>query len=89
MSYFLNVNRHIRIFQSLKSQRMVTIPCIIPYTFCRVRKPKNQLSQINSLTSVGCLLEYPIAKITTKLEARLLSSQNYALLLWTRRTIYF
>ena len=55
----------------------------------RVRNPKNQLSQINSLTTVGCSLEYPIAKPTMKLEARLLSSQKYALLLWTRHTIYF
>ena len=31
--YFLTVNRHIRIFQSLKSQQMVTIPYIILYTF--------------------------------------------------------
>ena len=58
-------------------------------TYTRVRNPKNQLSQINSLTTVGCSLEYPIAKSTMKLEVRLLSSQNYALLLWTRRTIYF
>ena len=29
----------------------------------RVHNPKNQLSQINSLTTVGCSLEYPIAKI--------------------------
>ena len=28
----------------------------------RVRNPKNQLSQINSPTTVGCSLEYPIAK---------------------------
>ena len=55
----------------------------------RVSNPKNQLSQINSPTTVGCSLEYPIAKITMKLEAQFLSSQNYALLLWTRRTIYF
>ena len=33
MSYFLNVNRHIRIFKSLKSQQMVTAPYIILYTF--------------------------------------------------------
>ena len=28
----------------------------------RVRNPKNQLPQINSLTTVGCSLEYPIVK---------------------------
>ena len=44
-----------------------------------VRNPKNQLSQINSLTTVGCSSECPIAKSTMKLEAQLLSSQNYAL----------
>ena len=49
----------------------------------RVRNPKNQLSQINSLTTVGCSLEYPTAM---KLEVRLLSSQTYALLIWTRPT---
>ena len=37
----------------------------------RVRNPKNELSQINSPTTVGCSLEYPIAKIPMKLEARL------------------
>jgi len=31
MSYFLIVNRHIRIFQSLKSQRMVTIQFLIHF----------------------------------------------------------
>ena len=53
-------------------------------TVDRVRNPKNQLSQINPFTTMGCSLEYPIAKSTMKLEARLLSSQNYALLLFVR-----
>ena len=55
--------------------------------FYRVRNPKNQLSQINSLTIVGCSLEYPVAKSTMKLEVQLFFSHNYALLLWTRHTI--
>ena len=45
----------------------------------KVLSPKNQLSQTNSPSTVGCSLEYPIAKFTIKLEAQLLSSQNYAL----------
>jgi len=35
----------------------------------RVHNPKNQLSQISSPTTVGCSLEYFIAKFTMKLEA--------------------
>ena len=42
----------------------------------RVRNPKNQFSQIDPPTIVGCSLWYPIARSTMKPEARLLSSQN-------------
>ena len=47
---------------------------------------KNQLSQINSPTTMGCSLECSIAKSTM---VQLLSLQNYVLLLWMKHTIYF
>ena len=46
-------------------------------TVGRVRNPKIQLLQIDLPTIVGCSLWYPIARYTTKPEARLLSSQKY------------
>ena len=57
----------------------------------RVHNPKNQLSQINSSTTVGRSLEYSIAKFTLKPEVRLLSSasQNFIIANYTRCTIYF
>jgi len=82
----LNCHQLLLSRESFGMKRVSTGLLIYSYTYIgRVRNPKNQPSQINSL---GCSLEYPIAKSTMKLEVRLLSSQNYALLLWTRRTIY-
>ena len=48
---------------------MVDLKTFLGLTNARAHNSKNQLSQINSPTTMGCSLEYPFAKSTMKLEA--------------------